>query len=380
MRAAQTFKRACNSIRSCPIVFATPRDLISLAGVGPGLVGKLEKKFKDHCQAKGIPVPAGVEGNGAVLRETPSGAAAKKRKDTSGENEPVAQAPPKKTKSISTAKASKTYIPRPRSGAYAILLALMTSVPDEYQRPLPMPPRNLEGREQELQEWHENQEYLLRLELEEAKLTKSEVINAGRKHCDSDFEKSETGGFHTAWASMKTLIGKSLVNQRGSPNRFSLTIEGWKSALAVKKVAFPNVSYSPRVAPDSSPPRGLSDSHRDPVRKRSRLDPPSSPPVPVKKSTKPDAAWTRSADETIAAFGLGLGTSRASLAESSRAKPTLAKSNRLEDLEPTARTLVKPKSKTVETNLSSKLNQLKFCYMGGFSYFRHVHPPPTDLF
>lgn len=133
MRAAQTYKRACNSIRSCPIVFATPRDLISLAGVGPGLVGKLEKKFKDHCQAKGIPVPAGVEGNGAVLRETPSGAAAKKRKDTSGENEPVAQAPPKKTKSTSTAKASKTYIPRPRSGAYAILLALMTSVPDEYQ-------------------------------------------------------------------------------------------------------------------------------------------------------------------------------------------------------------------------------------------------------
>lgn len=82
----------------------------------------------------------------------------------------------------------KQYIPTLRSGAYAILMAL------------------LEG---------------------EQSMSKSEIIKYGQPYCDSSFtipESNRTQYSYTAWNSIKVLVQKELVEKRG--NKYSLTEAG----------------------------------------------------------------------------------------------------------------------------------------------------------
>ena len=95
---------------------------------------------------------------------------------------------------------AKPYIPKLRSGPYAIMKALS----------------NL----------HEG-----------ASLSKAHLIDQAQQYCDSSFTvPSNAAKFHTAWNSMKTLIDKDLVDERGRPTRkYSLTDEGWKVARGINR-------------------------------------------------------------------------------------------------------------------------------------------------
>jgi len=141
-------------------------------------------------------------------------------------------APPTKKKRVT---APKLYVPKARSGGYAILLALLSNLPDQYQHILAPAPSHLSV--DQITEFEDDQEDGLIIALQSAQLTKQEIINAGRPHSDTDFEKSEKGGHYTAWSSMKTLIGKALISTRGNPARYWLTKEGWTSGLAVRRAA-----------------------------------------------------------------------------------------------------------------------------------------------
>jgi crossover junction endonuclease MUS81 len=57
-------------------------------------------------------------------------------------------------------------------------------------------------------------------------LTKSEIIRVAKEYSDSSYEHSEKGTYFTAWAGMKSLVGKGLVYMTGNPNKFCLTEEG----------------------------------------------------------------------------------------------------------------------------------------------------------
>ena len=67
--------------------------------------------------------------------------------------------------------------------------------------------------------------------------TKSEIIELAQPDCDSSFTApSDPTKFFTAWNSMKTLIGKDLVFERGRPLRkYALTDEGWDVARRVRR-------------------------------------------------------------------------------------------------------------------------------------------------
>jgi crossover junction endonuclease MUS81 len=99
---------------------------------------------------------------------------------------------------------AKAYVPVYRSGAHALVLALASL--DE-NAPLG--------------------------------LTKTDLIALAQPHCDSSFSvPSEPGKFYTAWNSMKTLVQKELVYERGRPlKRYALTDEGWDVARRVQRVA-----------------------------------------------------------------------------------------------------------------------------------------------
>lgn len=155
-----------------------------------------------------------------------------KRKKGDDGDEDDDENPKRKKKRATKPKIPKIYVPKVRSGPYAIFLGLISALPDSYRKPLPpINPENVD----EIDE----QEDKLRRTLERSFLAKDELLIAAQPHCDSSFTHSESGGFYTAWNSMKGLVTKGLVAQRSNPPKFYLTVEGWKSALAVHSVAFP---------------------------------------------------------------------------------------------------------------------------------------------
>ena len=97
----------------------------------------------------------------------------------------------------------KPYVPALRSGAYALVLAL-SSVPED----------SLQS------------------------LSKAELQVLAQPFCDSSFTvPSEANKFYTAWNSMKTLVDKDLVQEKGRPNRkYYLSDEGWEVARRIKAV------------------------------------------------------------------------------------------------------------------------------------------------
>lgn len=117
------------------------------------------------------------------------------RKRKSGDDV-TESAPPKKPRK------AKPYVPQLRSGAYALIIGL-SSLPEDSSQGL----------------------------------TKAQTIEAAQPHCDSSFTApSDPTKFYTAWSSMKTLIEKDLVYERGRPLRkYALTDDGWEVAKRIKK-------------------------------------------------------------------------------------------------------------------------------------------------
>ncbi|KAF0317450.1 Crossover junction endonuclease MUS81 [Colletotrichum asianum] len=185
MKSVTTYRNAYESLKACPITFKHPRQLVQLKGFGDKLSSRLTDKLKEHCEANGLPMPK----NPRLSQEDRAslGAAAE-------EDEPAP--PPKK------ARKAKPYVPTYRSGPYALILALATLDEDA-----------------------------------SLGMTKTKLIELAQENCDSSFTApSDPTKFYTAWNSMKTLIDKDLVCEKGRPQRrYSLTDDGWDVARRIKK-------------------------------------------------------------------------------------------------------------------------------------------------
>jgi len=91
------------------------------------------------------------------------------------------------------APATRQYIPKYRSGAWAILRALET---------FPI----------------------------EASVTKTDIIRVARQFCDTSFDTPLDSKYYTAWNSMKTVLEKGYVYKTGNPPKYTLTEEGLEVA------------------------------------------------------------------------------------------------------------------------------------------------------
>jgi crossover junction endonuclease MUS81 len=181
-----TYRNAYESLKSCPLVFQHPAELQQLKGFGPKLCERLTDKLKKHCQENGVPMPEHPQVRKAAER-------AQREEETAGEGGSA----PKKRKT----RQPKAYVPSFRSGAYALVIGLSTQ-PDDTS----------------------------------SGMTKQDLIEASQPHCDSSFTApTDPTKFYTAWSSMKTLIQKELVYERGRPlRRYALTDEGWEVANRIK--------------------------------------------------------------------------------------------------------------------------------------------------
>ncbi|BGP15634.1 Crossover junction endonuclease mus81 [Rhodosporidiobolus nylandii] len=79
-KSAQTFKRAAQSLRSCPLAlaFQHPEDALQLKGVGPKIVQHITRKLKEKCEAEGVEMPDRVP-SPSKPRGRPAASKSKKR-------------------------------------------------------------------------------------------------------------------------------------------------------------------------------------------------------------------------------------------------------------------------------------------------------------
>ncbi|KAI0593891.1 hypothetical protein F4775DRAFT_469072 [Biscogniauxia sp. FL1348] len=193
-----TYKHAYDALKACPVTFNHPSQLQQLRGFGPKLCDRLTAQLQKHCQENGLPMPK------RPRKWRVAGLAGQEGEDHDEEAE---QRPAKKP------RRPKPYVPTFRSGAYAIIRALSSL--EEGTR---------EG------------------------MTRVQLIGAAQEHCDSSFSvPDDPKKFYTAWNSMKTLLDKDLVYERGRPLRkYTLTDEGWEVARRIQQAVNPN---HPSLAP-----------------------------------------------------------------------------------------------------------------------------------
>jgi crossover junction endonuclease MUS81 len=199
-KGVTVYRKAYDSLKACPLAFQHPSEAQQLHGFGPKLCDRLTDKLKEHCQKNGLPMP-----------DIPQKVKKTANKDDDG------TAPAKPTRK------PKPYVPKFLSGPYALILALSTLG-----------------------------------ENAQSGITKQRLIELAQPHCDSSFTaSSDPGKFYTAWGSMKTLIEKEYVCEKGRPLRkYFLTDEGFEVAKrlkAARPVADPKQKTLDAVVPPANP-------------------------------------------------------------------------------------------------------------------------------
>ncbi|KAL2756860.1 hypothetical protein ACRALDRAFT_2101931 [Sodiomyces alcalophilus JCM 7366] len=235
------YKNAYESLKACPITFTHPQQLRQLRGFGDKLCARLTDQMKKHCEQNGLPMPK----KPGLSKEARAALAAADDGTATG-------GPSRKTRK------PKPYVPALRSGAYALVLALATLA---------------EG--------------------STTGLTKNELIEIAQEHCDSSFTApSDPTKFYTAWNSMKTLLDKDLVYEKGRPmRRYFLTEEGWEVANRIKQT-LPSSTGEP--GPSGQPTAGPSRA-ADPVSRAPSPSPPNererSPSVEPMEAPPPKSSF-----------------------------------------------------------------------------------------
>ena len=117
------------------------------------------------------------------------------------------------------ARKPKPYIPKLRSGAYALIMGLST-ISEDAPRGLP----------------------------------KDQLIELAQPYCDASFTAPEDPTkFYTAWSSMKTIMQKDYVYEKRGPVRtYSLTDDGWEVARRIKSTVSDDAQTSKETARTTS--------------------------------------------------------------------------------------------------------------------------------
>ncbi|KAL8847060.1 MAG: hypothetical protein Q9221_007879 [Calogaya cf. arnoldii] len=181
MKTATVYKKACDSLRNCPLTLTHPSETQALNGFGPKICERLEQRLKQHCEENGLPMP--------------------KRKNRKRVSDALDEAALDMTPAKKPRKSKKPYVPQLRSGAYALILGLASIDDSEC-------------------------------------VSRKQLIELAQPHCDASFTATkDTTTFYTAWNSMKTLVEKDLVKETSRPQRrYALTDEGWEVAGKLQKV------------------------------------------------------------------------------------------------------------------------------------------------
>ena len=186
-----TYSKAKANLTATEGVFRHPKDLKKVKGIGDTIITRIESKLDDYCRSNGIAFPTYTVPNNrgsnkrapAASRQTET--ALRLNSDLSEDQAPV--------------RKKRKYIPKQKSGGYAILLGL------------------------------------LELNAVRRSFTKDHVVEVAQKYSNSSMSSNfATKEFYSAWTSVTSLLKHSLVLEEGRPKRYSLTVEGVELAQTLK--------------------------------------------------------------------------------------------------------------------------------------------------
>ncbi|OBA27789.1 ERCC4-domain-containing protein [Hanseniaspora valbyensis NRRL Y-1626] len=200
------YRRAIYALKSDKeITIESLYDLANVKGIGQSIMNALIKYYSDKNLL--FIVENGKMNNNSLKKNN-------KRKNTdideeddsetdiNSESSSDASSKPKKKRKITN---KRPYIPKVRSGAYAILLSILENF------------------------------FIL-----QNSMIKEEIIEFGGLYCDSSFQtNASTNDYFSAWSSMKTLINKGFVeevNGKRRPQRYGLSTDGIILAATLKKI------------------------------------------------------------------------------------------------------------------------------------------------
>lgn len=194
-----TYKHAYDALRKCPMPFDHPSQLQQLKGFGPKLCERLTVQLQKHCDENNLEMPehpmVSKKRKGSSKARATGAGALDGDGDRDDDDDGLSAPPAKKPRKV------KQYIPAYRSGAYALVVALSKEPEDAA-----------------------------------VGMSKQDLIDAAQPYSDSSFTApSDPGKIYTAWSSIKTLLTKELVYERGRPTkRYALTDEGWEVARKIE--------------------------------------------------------------------------------------------------------------------------------------------------
>ncbi|KAJ3119299.1 Crossover junction endonuclease mus81 [Physocladia obscura] len=197
-RTGTVYKRAHEELSKYPLAIYAPREMLVVRGIGPGIVKMLEARLEEHNRTnhKSDITTNAIEVVDITIPTQPA-KPPKQRKTAKQQSQQIEQDLPENLPCSSSKKRKVEYVPKYRSGAWAILLTL-----------------------QELGVY----------------LTKAEIIKRSLPHADTPLDAPATNGsFYNGWSSMATLLEKELVTKYSHPPRFTLTEEG--AALVTRMIA-----------------------------------------------------------------------------------------------------------------------------------------------
>ncbi|KAG0654367.1 Crossover junction endonuclease mus81 [Maudiozyma exigua] len=186
-RLQQVYTKARANLEAADGTFHHPKDLKKVKGIGEKTVMALERRLEKFCRENGKEFPK------YVIPDTRRGSTPKRTVTAlqSDNNN--------KTKDDEPVRKKRKYIPKKKSGGYAILLGLLEL--NAVRRPV----------------------------------TKDEIITTCQKFASSSMSSNPSSGeFYGAWSSISSLLKNSLVLEEGRPKRYSLTTEGVELAKTLK--------------------------------------------------------------------------------------------------------------------------------------------------
>ncbi|KAL5035131.1 Crossover junction endonuclease mus81, variant 2 [Batrachochytrium dendrobatidis] len=234
------YKKALDNMKQYPERLQSGTAAIKVKSIGPKTAERLQKKLQSHFQEN---PEARIEWEQAICSDSakqlnleskslsnvdrsghgPLTMTCNEQSDSIGDLNLQTSKTSRSIKSHSrssnsTAESTNMYVPRYRSGAYAILLALYKHAPLS------------------------------------SVMSKQEIISSGQQYTEASFSisNSTSGQPHTAWNSMATLIKKEFVIKTGVPHRFSLTEEGISMAKLLTRLQSSSPLNSQQVQLQSS--------------------------------------------------------------------------------------------------------------------------------
>ncbi|EGV63003.1 Crossover junction endonuclease mus81 [Yamadazyma tenuis] len=179
-QSALVFSRALVYVKQFVDPIKDPKTLKSIQNVGDKTVANFSKHLVSYCKTNGYKVPESFDPEFNHFKRKETGESVEK---------------PKKKRKLAQ------YVPRKRSGGYAILLALYFK------------------------------------DKTRSGLKKHEIIDVAAKYCDSSFNSNPSNNdFYSAWNSIKVLEKHELVSFTGRRTLWHITDEGIEVAKRLKVV------------------------------------------------------------------------------------------------------------------------------------------------